>query len=220
MSLQWRSSSSLASRRAVRRSAHALVLCALLAWGHTPALAQESPEQVIDRTVQEAFRVLRDPNLKADRQARMAELRRVVDRAFDWEAMARSSLGAPWRQLDAAQRKEFVGVFKELLAERYRDDIDRFEGSEQIQVKSAERSGELAIVKTVLITSSREQVPMDYTLHPVGPTWQVEDVTIEQVSMVNHYRKTFARYLANHTFAELMQQLTRRQRGSAPEIPK
>lgn len=210
MSLHWKSLRLIAS----------FALLSLLSFGVAPALAEETPQQLIDRTVQDAFKVLRDAKLKSDRQARMQELRRVVDRAFDWEAMARSSLGAPWRQLNPAQRTEFVAVFKELLAERYMDDIDRFQGSEQIQVKSTERTGELAVVKTVLITSSREQVPMDYTLHPAGASWQVEDVSIEQVSMVNHYRKTFARFLASHTFAELMQQLTRRQRGTAPELPK
>ena len=204
-----------------RTFACALVLGVLVRFLVTPASAQQtSPQQLVERTVQEAFQVLRDPKLKNDTKSRMKELRRVVDRAFDWEAMARSSLGAPWRQLDAAQRADFVAVFKELLAERYMDDIDRFEGSEQILIKGSSRSGDLAVVKTVLITSSREEVPMDYTLHPAGTSWQVEDVSIEQVSMVNHYRKTFARFLANHSFSELLQQLQRRLRGSGPALPK
>ncbi|HKU42449.1 MAG TPA: ABC transporter substrate-binding protein [Polyangiales bacterium] len=207
---------------------HGSLACALLvgvfaAFGgaFSASAQQQSPQQLVEQTVQAAFQVLRNPKLRSDSKLRMQELRRVVDRAFDWEAMARSSLGAPWRQLDPAQRSEFIAVFKELLAERYMDDIDRFQGSEQIVIKGSSRSGELAVVNTVLITSSREHVPMDYTLHPAGTTWQVEDVSIEQVSMVNHYRKTFARFLANHSFSELLEQLTRRQKSpAAAALPK
>jgi phospholipid transport system substrate-binding protein len=200
-----------------------LLALACLAFEPTFAHAQaaEPAKQVIAKTVDQAFAILRDASLKRDAKLRMRKLREVVDRVFDWGAMAQSSLGAPWRKLDEAQRAEFVAVFKELLAQRYMDDIDRFEGSEQVQIKGSDEQADFATVWTVLITSSRDQVPIDYTLHKTAAGWRVDDVSIERVSLVNHYRKSFARFLTNKSFAELMQQLKRKlgMAGGAPAVP-
>jgi phospholipid transport system substrate-binding protein len=170
----------------------------------------QSSEQLIRATIDVVFALLRDPVLKKDTKQRMLKLREAVDRTFDWDAMAQSSLGPPWRKLDDKQRKEFVGVFRELLAQEYMDDIDRFQGTEQVQVKGKDKSGELDIVKTLLITASREQVPMDYTLQKAGSRWMVVDLSVEGVSLVNHYRQTFSRFLANKQFPDLLQQLKRK----------
>jgi phospholipid transport system substrate-binding protein len=178
-------------------------------------LAQEQPKPVVEKTVQEALKILRDEKLKGDRKLRIAKLREVADRTFDWEGMAKSSLGAPWRTLNDAQRRDFVEVFKELLAQRYMDDLDRFQGSEELTVGNAEQQGELAVVKTTLFTVSRQQIPIDYTLRLEGGKWRAQDLSIEGISLVNHYRKTFARFLANKSFDQLLQQLKTKLGGAS-----
>lgn len=194
----------------------ALASCLVLAVSSTVSAQQaakteaSAPEQLIRETVDKVFKILRDPALKQDSKQRMLKLREAVDRAFDWEGMAQSSLGPPWRKLDDKQHAEFVSVFKELLAQQYMDDIDRFQGTEQVQINGTEKSGELQIVKTILVTSSREHVPMNYTLQNSGKRWAVVDLSIEGVSLVNHYRQTFSRFLANKQFPDLMQQLKRK----------
>ena len=186
----------------------ACVLSMLLALLMTQsAVAQEPPKKVIEQTVTEALEVLRNQALKSDSKQRLQKLREVADKTFDWSAMAQSSLGAPWRQLNEGQRKEFVDVFKELLAQRYMNDLDRFQGSEQLTVGNAEQQADMATVKTTLLTASREQIPIDYTLRQSGGKWRAQDVSIEGVSLVNHYRKTFSRFLINKSFVDLMQQL-------------
>jgi phospholipid transport system substrate-binding protein len=171
---------------------------------------EKTAEQVIRDTIDAAFKVLLDASLKNDPEKRMRRLREVVDPAFDWEAMARSSLGPHWRELDDKQKSEFVTVFKELLARQYMSDIDRFQGSEKVLVKSSEKRGDLVVVKTLLITASNEQVPIDYTLHNPNAAWRVEDVAIEGVSLVEHYRTTLGRFLVNNNFAALLPQLKRK----------
>src|SRR5581483_10741837 len=112
------------------------ILAAMLALGAPARAAESGPEAVIKKTVDEAFAVLRDKSLtgRARRAQRIAALRAIADRTFDWSEMARSSLGSSWRSLDATQRGRFVEVFKDVLAARYMDDIDRFEGTEKVTV--------------------------------------------------------------------------------------
>jgi phospholipid transport system substrate-binding protein len=159
------------------------------------------------RTVDRVFVILRDSELAKDAKRRLQRLRETVDEVFDWVTMATSSLGHYRSKLSDAERREFVSVFKELLAQRYMKDIDRFQGSERVLVRGSTRVEDVITVKTLLITSSGEQVPMDYMLRSTGPELRVIDFAIEGVSLVNHYRTTFARFLVNRPFGELLAQL-------------
>jgi phospholipid transport system substrate-binding protein len=200
----------------------AFLKAAVLAWcvvarpasSQVPPTVAQAAEVLIRRTVDSVFVILRDPELAKDRQLRMRRLREVVDLVFDWTTMAQSCLGHHWRKLSETERAEFVRVFKELLAQRYMDDIDRFRGTEQVLVSGSEKLEALVRVKTVLIIGSREQVPMDYVLEEQSAGLKVVDLSIEGVSLVNHYRTTFSRFLVNKPFNELLEQLKRKLRIS------
>ena len=98
-------------------------------------------------------------------------------------------------------------VFEELLARQYRDDLERFQGTEQVRFESTRANGDLQIVQTRLITASREPVPIDYTLRAAAEGWRVVDLSVEGVSLVNHYRGTFNRFLVNADFSALLARL-------------
>jgi phospholipid transport system substrate-binding protein len=174
------------------------------------AAPASEPARLIRALVDEAFVILRDPELARDRSARMQKLRDAADKAFDWLAMAQSSLGHHWRKLEPEQRARFVLVFKELLARQYMEDLDRFRGTEQVQILETVAKDDLRVVKTILITAGRERIPMDYTLYAVNDRWLVNDLSIEGVSPVSHYRQSFNRFLVNKGFDELMRQLERK----------
>jgi len=184
--------------------------------GATPGRAAEQPatgaEGVVRKTVDEAFAVLKDKSLAGrDRRAqRIAALRRIADRTFDWSEIARSSIGSEWRTMSAQQRSRFVEVFKDILAAQYMDDIDRFQGTETVTVDGATpEADDTVVVNTTLTTSSRERVPIDYRMRSERGDWRVVDLSIEGVSLVNHFRKTFSSGLANMTVDQLIERLKR-----------
>jgi phospholipid transport system substrate-binding protein len=169
--------------------------------------AATAQEAIIKKTIDAAFAVLKDKSLagREKRPQRIAALRAVADRAFNWGEMARSSLGAQWRTLDEKQRGRFVEVFKEVLAAQYMDDIDRFQGTETVTVDGSSQQDEEMVVRTTLVTGSRERVPIDYRMRAQQGSWMVVDVNIEGVSLVNHFRKTVAGALANMTIDQLIE---------------
>jgi len=169
------------------------------------------PEAVIRKTVDEAFAVLKDKSLQGQekRAQRIAALRKIADRVFDWGEIARSSLGSSWRTLDAGQRTRFVEVFKDILSAQYMDDIDRFRGTETVTVDGSKPQGEDTVVNTTLITSSRDRVPIDYRMRKQKGDWMVVDLSIEGVSLVNHFRKTFSSALVNLSPDQLIDRLKR-----------
>ncbi len=200
------------SNKMLRRTwlASVATLLGALSPSASQAAPQKTPQQEVQALVDEAFAILRDPALKKNTRERMKKLRVAVDKVFDWESMARSSLGHHWRKIDEGQRQEFTTVFKDLLARQYMDDIDRFQGTEKINITGVTERGELRQVKSILITASKENVPIDYTMHVAAGRWQVVDVSIEGVSLVNHYRNTFNRFLVNGDFAALLERLKRK----------
>ncbi|HEX7840682.1 MAG TPA: ABC transporter substrate-binding protein [Kofleriaceae bacterium] len=169
-------------------------------------------EQVIRRGIDDVLDVLRDPATQpaAARAQRIARLRQVADRLFDWSEMSQRSLGPTWRTIDASQRKRFGDVFPDLLASAYLDDLDKFRGDERVTIERTTESGDHAEVYTNVVTHGGETVPMVYWLHRVESTWRVYDFSIEGVSLVNHYRESFNRFLVNHSFEELMERLERK----------
>ena len=192
----------------------------LLALASTAAAAGPAsvPEELVRTTVDGAFAVLKDKSLagRERRAQRIASLRQVADRAFDWAEMARSSLGVKWRTLDGAQRTRFVDVFKDVLASQYLDDIDRFRGTETVTVDGSTAQGEEIVVRTTLVTAGHDRVPIEYRMRQQNGHWLAVDLSIEGVSLVNHFRRTFSDALANMTIAQLIERLQAQLPAGAP----
>jgi phospholipid transport system substrate-binding protein len=204
----------MVERRALRaRCGFALALCVVLI-GAAGASAQPAttPKQLVERTVDQALAVLRDPKLQGPgkRGERFEKVRAIVSEAFDWEDMAQRSLGVHWRSIDAKKRARYVTLFKELLADRYMEDVNRFQGDEKVIVHDMHRDGGVYRVDTTIVTHSREKVPINYFLHAEGNSYRIHDFSVEGVSLVNHYRKAFSRFLVNRDFAALLQKLERK----------
>jgi phospholipid transport system substrate-binding protein len=193
----------------MKRSLLAVILFFALVLPSSLRAQNDDPAAIIRASVDAALIVLRDPALKKPekRTERLERLRVIADRVFNWQEMAQSSLGATYRTINDAQRAEFLRLFKDLIAQDYRDDLDRFMGDENVLVKGSEERGELRVVKTILVTHSRDQVPLDYFMHREGNSWRAVDFSVEGVSLVNHYRKSFARFLVNHSFEQLLAKL-------------
>lgn len=170
------------------------------------------PKALVQRTIDRALAVLRDPSLQGldKRTSRFEKIRVIVSEVFDWEDMSRRTLGVHWRSASEAQRARFVELFKELLAERYMEDINRFRGDEQVLVRDMHKEADDYRVDTVVITHSREEVPISYFLHAEDGSYRIHDFSIEGVSLVNHYRQSFNRFLVNDSLDALIEKLARK----------
>jgi phospholipid transport system substrate-binding protein len=62
-------------------------------------------------------------------------------------------------------------------------------------------------VRTTLITAGHDHVPINYRMRNEQSRWAIVDISIEGVSLVNHFRSTFASALANMTPDQLIEKL-------------
>ncbi|MBX2811888.1 MAG: ABC transporter substrate-binding protein [Myxococcales bacterium] len=173
------------------------------------SLTTDQATQTIQDSINEVIVVLSDPELQgvANRSERYAKMRSISGRVMDWTKMAQRSLGVHWRSLKPVQRARFTKTFREILASHYLGQLDRFQGKEIVEHTGTEKSNNNYIVSMKLVTPSRAWVPFAFYLNPKG---RVFDVSIEGVSISNHYRGTFGRMLANGSFENMMKKLERK----------
>ncbi len=161
------------------------------------------PTEAVQSTVDEVIRILQDPALKAQKQRRRQMVKQTVDRRFDYEEMAKRAL-PNWNSLSAAQRREFVDLFAELLEASYVDKMMKY-SDEKVKYVGESGDGDRAEVRTVLVRRN-DRIPMNYRLLKT-PGWKVYDVVIEGVSLVNNYRSQFGRVIRESSYADLVRRL-------------
>jgi phospholipid transport system substrate-binding protein len=170
------------------------------------AASAGAPTDQIRVTVDRVLMILKDPALNAAgaKEARRSELSKAILPRFDFEEMAKRSLGSEWRRRTPAEQEEFIRLFTELLKNSYVESIESYRG-EKVIYRSESRDGDYADVGTKVINDRGEEFTIDYRLNLKGSEWKVYDVVIENISIVNNYRSQFSRTLGRSSFAALLQ---------------
>ena len=130
----------------------------------------------------------------------------VIFERFDFNEMAKRSLGQHWQRRSPEEQRQFVQLFTDLLERSYADQIDSFNG-EKIIYGREDQDKDRAEVDTKVVSSKGEEYSVNYKLHAAGREWKVYDVVIENISLVNNYRSQFNRVLATANFEELLRKL-------------
>ncbi|MBI3126118.1 MAG: ABC transporter substrate-binding protein [Candidatus Tectomicrobia bacterium] len=172
------------------------------------AWAGEPTDQLKVR-VEQVIAVLRDSALKEKKEERRTKIRSIIMKAFDFEAMARSALGAHWNKLKPEQRKEFVDLFSNLVERTYIGKIELYT-DETVRYTGERVDKSYATVDTI-VSSKKQEVPIRYSLHKKDAGWQVYDVTIEGNRLVRNYRDQFQSILRRSSYEELVKSLRAKQ---------
>jgi phospholipid transport system substrate-binding protein len=173
----------------------------------TPALAA-GPMEEIKQTTDKILSIVADPALKAPSKTaeREKRIRQAVDERFYWEEMARRSLATHWAKRTPEERKEFVGLFANLLERTYMKKVEDYSG-EKVLYEKENQEGEYAAVKVKIISNKNRDIPVEYRLKKEGNGWLIYDVSIEGVSLVNNYRSQFNSILLQSSFENLVKKL-------------
>jgi len=167
---------------------------------------EDGPRAVIENTVNQMINVLenrKDSSVISadDREA----IRQSVEGRFDYRAMARRSLGKPWKKLDDTERLHFTEVFRDLLERSYGNRLSEYKG-QKVVFADAEIKKKKARVKSTVIDGARK-TPVEYRLHQTKTGWQVYDIRIEGTSMVRTFYQDFKSTLEKGGYEKLLSTL-------------
>jgi len=162
------------------------------------------PTEIARQVIEKSLDILQNPSYKGEERRQM--VKRLVDPYFDYQEMAKRSLGPAWGKLSAGQRQEFVQLFAQLLEASYSDKIEKYAQRVKIDYTGEILEGEYAEVRTVVVRTN-DRIPLNYRLLQEGGAWKVYDVVIEGVSLVSNYRSQFSRIIHESGYAELVKRL-------------
>ena len=175
-----------------------LVLCTLFSlpvsgWAETRAIDD------VRMTVDEVLMVLRDKAAPAAQ--RRKKIRDLVRGRFDFELMARSTLGRQWKAASKQEQETFIELYSKLLEATYVGRIEAYT-DEKVTYGSEKTKGDKALVETNIVTSTVE-IPIEYKLvqNPAG--WKVYDVVIEGVSLIRNFRSSYGSIVDKEGFPGL-----------------
>ncbi|MEO8440882.1 MAG: ABC transporter substrate-binding protein [Betaproteobacteria bacterium] len=175
--------------------------------------ADVAPDTIVKSTVQEVFAVIKQ---NKDRRALRELAEQKVLPHFDFKRMTQLAVGRAWRDAKPEQQQALESGFRTLLVNTYTSALaTTASGSETVDVKPAQVTGNEATVKTTVKDSGKQPIAVDYRLEKSGDGWKVTDVVVENLSLVTNYRSTFASEVSRSGIDGLIKALDEKNRTVA-----
>ena len=183
------------------------------------ASAQETPEQFVERTSNDALVILRDKAM--DRKVRIDRLETLLQDRSDFTTIGKLVLAANYRQFSDPQKKEFEFLLRRYLTNTYGNQIDNY-ANETVEVTGGrpEARGDYTVL-TKLKRPSGEDILVDYRLRAVEGGWRLIDVIGEGISLVSNLRSQFGEILTQGGPEKLLKTLREKNaKGIADPVKK
>jgi phospholipid transport system substrate-binding protein len=174
-----------------------------------------APTDQLRGAAEQVVQILDDPALQGEARApeRQAAVRAAVIDLLDFTEISRRALARHWRPLSAAEREEFVGLFRALLDRTYLPQIQLYQG-ERVQFVGESVDGGFAAVQAHVLTRRGQEAAVIFRLHRPGERWLIYDVSVEGVSLVANYRAQFDQVIQRASYQGLV---TRIKQKLAPQ---
>jgi len=173
------------------------------------ASATEKPMDQLQVAVDDILKILQSAELKGPekKDERHQLVLNIVADMFDFREMARSSLGQSWNTLTPEEKDTFVGLFTTLVEQRYIGKIDSYNNQKVVYKKQLVK-GDKAMVYTAIIDKDLE-IPIVYRLEKNKGKWLINDLKIENVSLIVNYRRDFDSIIRKEQFAGLVEKISK-----------
>jgi phospholipid transport system substrate-binding protein len=184
-----------------------VILCLAFPLAAFAGVALDAVKGNVDKVLD----VLRDPSLKSEssKQIKKNKIRAIGDNMFDFTELSKRTLAVNWSKFTPEQQKEFISLYKDLLADTYADKIVAYTDEKIVFTKEVSLTEKTIEVQSTVIRKTQE-VPIYYRVIKENGSWLVYDVVIEGVSLVNNYRTQFREILSNKPPTSLIETLKKK----------
>ncbi len=152
---------------------------------HTGAEAEKFVQSMASR----AITFLGDNDMSMEQKK--SRFRRLLQDSFDMNTIGRFSLGRYWRTSTAAQQREYLSLFEDMIIDVYARRFSDYQG-EGFETRGYRRDGRDTIVSSVIIPDRGSNVQVDWRVRYNNGRYRVIDVIVEGVSMAVTQRSDFS----------------------------
>jgi phospholipid transport system substrate-binding protein len=185
-------------------------LALVTVWSLTrPALAG-APTDYVRSILDQVMNLQNNPALST--QARAQAVHQIIERNFDFDLMAKDSLGSSYERLSGGQRQEFTRTFSYLFQDSYTRLVLNFLKKENIQYQQELPEGNKARVNTAIVRTN-ENIPVTYLMHTAPQGWVLYDVIVDGVSILQNYKTQFAQVIHTKGFEFLLNKMQQQRRA-------
>jgi phospholipid transport system substrate-binding protein len=170
--------------------------------------ATTAPDVMIRQVVEQTLTDLRNNKEQIEEQGVFEFVNKRLLPHFDFDYMSQLVVGLHWRTASVKQRSDFSDQFKTLLIKTYAGALESY--TDEVVEVLPYRAGsdpEDALVSTEIVPKAGPAIPIDYSLHLKEGQWIVYDVSIDGLSLVTNYRRSFGRKIKAEGINELIADL-------------
>lgn len=190
-----------------------MMLCAVLLFAQSL-----SADELTDlrehflKKIDEVVLIVKDKTLSKD--DRNGKIVKSLTPMFDFELMAKLSLGNTWKELTKENKDRFVKLYVERMKQSYSAKIDAYK-DEKVEVKKIEQPEPNRIALITDLVSKTEKLEIVYKFHKpkeklsAKDSWLVYDVEILGVSILKTDKAQFKEFLQTKSITELMDVLAK-----------
>lgn len=126
----------------------------------------------------------------------------------DFQRMSSWVLGKHWRQATAEQKQQFPAQFRSLILRTYATALSEYtdETISYLPLRATDNATDVT-VKTIIERSAGPAIPVAYRMHQTQQGWKVYDISIDGISLVNNYRRSFSSEIRRNGLNELINKL-------------
>ncbi len=180
------------------------VLSLLLFYQSAAADDNSEVEKLLRNNLDAVFAVLQKKDLKL--QAKNKEIVDIVTPMFDFELMARLSLGKKhWPGLPQDKKERFTELFIKRLKASYLNNFNLYTNEKVIYEPSVQVKKKVH-AQTYLVSKDKK-ISILYKLYKAGNNWKIYDLEIQSVSIIRSYRSQFSSILKSGTIDDLLLKL-------------
>jgi phospholipid transport system substrate-binding protein len=196
----------------------AVAATAVLSLTGINAYAQDAADEVIRKNVNDVLAAL-----KSDKDLQAGDIKKIEKLAedkilphFNFPHMTQLAVGRNWKDASDAQKTSLTDQFRTLLLRTYSSTLSQYR-NQTIDVKPLKAAAADAevVVKTAVIQSGGQPIPIDYSMEKTPSGWKVYDVLIDGVSLVTNYRSSFNTEIKTNGIDGLIKSLTDRNTKNA-----
>lgn len=161
-------------------------------------------EQIVKNKLDAVFAVLNQKDI--DAQAKQKEIDAIVTPMFDFDLMAKLTLGRKyWPGLSEEKRARFTQLYINRLKTSYLDKLTLYT-DEKVVFEPPVQVETKVQIPTYLVSKERKTSIL-YKLYKPGEAWKVYDLEIQGVSIIRSYRSQFDEILQKGTIDDLLKKL-------------
>ena len=202
-----------------------LLLALMAGFTSTPALAANTPPDVLARTTtNEVLAILKqDKDLQNGNPGKVYQLVEAkILPNFDFNRMTQLVIGKHWLRATAQQKQALVTEFRNLLVRTYASSLTAFT-NQTVDFKPLALKPEDTdvTVRSEIRQPGGQPIPIDYNMYKSPFGWKIYDVTIDSVSLVTNYRSSFSSAIRKNGIDGLIKTLSdQSSRASVSPAPR